>query len=281
MLETGPSLDTVIEDVYRLFDPKQNHVPSEDNLDLFCQELKQLLRQRLKAPDPREGGLRFSSLGKPDRQVYLDNRGDEKEELSPKTFFKFLYGDVIEQLLLFLVREAGHIVEDCQAEVEVDGVKGHIDARIDGVVVDVKSASPIGFQKFSMGKIFEEDHFGYVAQLSGYADVLTPDEPAAWLAMDKVSGELSLCWLPRHVIADNRPLEKIRHQKEILDGPLPPPCYSPVPDGKSGNEKLATPCSYCGHKTGCWPNARLFLYSSGPRWLTHVSRVPDVPEITK
>jgi len=272
-------LDTVIDDVYSLFDPKQNHTPSEENLSEFTENLKELLRQRLRSPDPREGGLRFSSLGKPDRQVYLDNRGDEKEELSSKTFFKFLYGDVIEQLLLFLVKEAGHSVEMEQAEVEVDGVKGHIDAKIDGVVVDVKSASPIGFEKFSKGKIFEDDPFGYVAQLSGYADVLTPGEDAAWLAMDKVSGALCLTRLPRHVIADNKPAEKIRHQKEVLDGELPPPCYSPVADGKSGNEKLATPCSYCGHKAGCWPTARLFLYGNGPRWLTTVSRLPDVPEV--
>jgi len=274
------TIDTLIKDVYQLFDDDYHIEIKEENLDTFFCELSQVLKTAFSKKE-ESPPLRFSSLGKPDRQIFLDASSTVKQKLSGQTKLKFLFGHVIEQLLLFLVKEAGHIVEHCQAEVSVDGVKGHLDAVIDGVVVDVKSASPIGFEKFSKGKIFEEDHFGYVAQLAGYADVLTPDEPAAWLAMDKVSGELALTWLPRHVIADNKPADRIRHQKEILDGPLPPICYSPVADGKSGNEKLATPCSYCGHKGTCFPDARLFLYSNGPRWLTKVARVPDVPEVPR
>lgn len=193
---------------------------------------------------------------------------------------KFLYGDVIEQLLLFLAKEAGHSVEQEQAEVEVNGVKGHIDAIIDGVVVDVKSASPYGYKKFKEGNVVGEDPFGYVAQLSGYATVLTPGEPAAWLAQDKVSGDICVSPLSATVIRYHPPADRIEHLKKVIESEEPPSyCYELVPDGKSGNLKLDTPCSYCRHKHRCRDGIRTFLYSTGPRFLAKVVREPDVPEV--
>ena len=38
-----------------------------------------------------------------------------------------------------------------QAEAEVQGIKGSMDCKIDGVVTDVKSASTFGFKKFKDG----------------------------------------------------------------------------------------------------------------------------------
>jgi len=202
------------------------------------------------------------------------------EKLSPKTFFKFLYGDVIEQLVLFLAKEAGHDVERHQEEIEVDGVKGHIDAIIDGVVVDVKSASPFGYKKFERNAVVFDDPFGYVQQLAGYANVLTPGEKASWVAFDKVSGEICVSDLSSSIIKDHDPVQRIAHLKEVIaSDEIPPLCYLPEPDGKSGNLKLPTPCSYCPHKQRCHPKLRTFLYSNGPRFLTHVAKLPEVPEV--
>ena len=53
---------------------------------------------------------------------------------------------------------------------EVEGVTGHQDCIIDGVVVDCKSASGVGFDKFKHNKLAEDDPFGYVAQISAYAE---------------------------------------------------------------------------------------------------------------
>lgn len=203
-----------------------------------------------------------------------------EERPTSKTYFKFLYGDVIEALLLFLAKEAGHSVEQQQAEVEVEGVKGHIDAIIDGVLVDVKSASSYGYKKFKDQTVTEDDPFGYVQQLSGYAHVLTPNEPAAWVAMDKVAGSLCVSPLSSSVIADNDPLPRINHLKEVIASEDPPErCHSPIPEGKSGNLRLGTACSYCPFKKRCYPALRTFLYSSGPKFLTHVVKEPDVTEV--
>jgi hypothetical protein len=278
------SLDTLVKDIYGLFDPDQTHEPSEENLDWFCSSLKDLLRTRLASRQSHGTGLRFSALGKPDRQVWFDNHPDRdrEEKLTAKTYFKFLYGDVIEQLVLFLAKESGHTVEEEQKEIEVNGVKGHIDAIIDGVVVDVKSASPFGYKKFQNNAILEEDPFGYVQQLAGYSDVLTPGQPGAWAAFNKVSGEICVSYLSPSIIKDYKPEPRIEHLKTVIALPEPPElCYTPVPDGKSGNMKLPTPCSYCKHKFRCHPGLRVFLYSTGPRFLTQVAKEPDVPELEK
>ena len=279
------TLDTLVDDVNNLFNPDVNHEANEELLDGFCENLRQLIRVRLAGNQRRQGGgIRFSSLGKPDRQVYFDHHPDEQleEPLRAETYLKFLYGDVIEQLYLYLAKEAGHEVTHEQAEVEVRGVYGHVDACIDGVVVDLKSASSYGYQKFKDGNVEQDDPFGYVAQLSGYADVLTPGQPAAWWAVDKSSGEHCISWLKPTVIKHHKPEPRIEHLKKVVESDTPPPlCYEPVPDGKSGNMKLPTPCSYCRHKFRCHPDVRLFLYSNGPRYLTTVVREPDVPEVTR
>ena len=276
------TLDTLVEDIFQLFDPEVDHVPSEENLAVFCENMKELFRARLSKYTPPENPLRFSSLGKPDRMMWYEAHPVEgsKEPMLPKTYLKFMYGDIIEQMLLFLAKEAGHTVEQEQAEVEVSGVKGHIDAIIDGVVVDVKSASPYGYKKFENKTVTEDDPFGYVAQLSGYANVLTPGEGAAWLAQDKVSGDICVSPISPIVVRHHPPGERIEHLREVIERDEPPErCYEDIPDGKSGNRKLDTGCSYCPHKFRCWPSLRGFVYSSGPRYLTHVERVPDVPEI--
>jgi len=288
-VETDKQLDTLVEDIYALFNPEVMHEPNEENLEYFATTLKEVLRTRLAMREDVRSPLRFSALGRKDRQLWYDAHPDgNEEELTSKTFFKFLYGDVIEALLLFLAKEAGHSVEMEQAEVEVDGVLGHIDAIVDGVVVDVKSASPFGYKKFEKGDVVGDDPFGYVAQLSGYANVLTPGKEAAWIAMDKVSGDICVSRLSSSIIKDHDPGERIAELKEIIDAPEPPErCYEPVPDGKSGNLALSTPCSYCKHRTRCYPDTRVFLTGSGPKFLTKVVRLPTrkdgslAPEITK
>jgi hypothetical protein len=43
----------------------------------------------------------------------------------------FLYGHILEEVLLLLVELAGHKATDKQKQVNLNGVKGHIDCKID------------------------------------------------------------------------------------------------------------------------------------------------------
>lgn len=278
---------TLPEDIYKLLDDDNDHEVSEENVKWAGDIFMDLLRSRLAKREQVKGEdvLRFSSLGKKDRQVwYAANKPETAEKLPGKTKFKFLYGDLIEVLLLFLAKEAGHDVQDAQLEVEEDGVKGHIDARIDGVLVDVKSASSYSYEKFKSGGYLFDDPFGYVQQLSGYAHKVGTEQ-AGFLVADKVHGDICYVPLSREDIRANPPKPRIDHLRTVISSSVPPSrCYDTVPEGKSGNKKLGVGCSYCPYKDDCWSDAnngkglRKFFYSRGPVWLTTVKKEPKVDE---
>lgn len=270
-------IETLVEDIYGLFGTDEKFEVSL--FREFGDNLHDLMETRFHTKRDGKGYLRMSNIGRPDRQLWYDiNSEGEKEPLLPPTLIKFAYGDMIEQMILLYAKMAGHTVEQEQAEVEVDGIKGHIDAIIDGVLVDVKSASSFSFQKFDSGALFlpGNDPFGYVAQLCGYIEA-TGLERGGFLAVDKTLGKICFCEIPADVIAKYKVRDRIAHIKEVVASPdLPPRCYPDVPDGKSGNMKLATGCSYCPHKFACWPDLKTYFYSTGPRYLTKVVREPRV-----
>lgn len=279
---------TIPEDIYALLADGNDHEVSEDNVEWAGEVFKDLLRTRLRKREEKKGEevLRFSALGKKDRQIwYKANKPEVAEKMPGKQNFKFLYGDTIEVLLLFLAKEAGHTVENCQKGVEEDGVKGSIDADIDGVLVDVKSASSFSFDKFKSGSYVFDDPFGYVSQLSGYANALGRDR-AGFLVADKVHGDIAFVELDEYTIAANPPGPRIARLRDVINCTEPPErCYPLTPDGKSGNLKLGIGCSYCEFKNDCYSDAnggrglRKFFYSRGPVWLATVKREPNVQEI--
>ncbi len=286
-LKTEPSIDTLVDDIYGLFGKEQVDV-SPELLGKFSSELSDLVAGRLKREESEKKTLRFSNIGRPDRQLWYDiNWTGELEALPPATLIKFMYGDILEHLLLLFARQAGHTVEFEQAEVELEGIKGHPDAVIDGVVVDVKSASSYSFEKFRSGSLLQEgnDPFGYLGQLAGYVEAINPGADGAFLAIDKTLGKICLLRIPNEVLKQYEVKKRINHIKDVVAEPEPPArCYSPKPEGKSGNFVLATGCSYCNHKVHCWADAnngaglRTFLYSNGPKFFTHVEKEPRVVE---
>jgi hypothetical protein len=274
--------------MYSVLSAENDHQVNEDNVTFAGEALKEILRTRFaKRPTTKgEAVLRFSSLGKQPRQLwYAANKPETAEVISPQTFMKFLYGDVIEILLLFLAKEAGHEVTHEQHEVETGGVLGHMDCVIDGVPVDVKSASPYSFQKFENGSFVFDDPFGYVSQISGYAYAIGNTERAGFLVGQKVSGSIAFAPVDNLTLEANPPGPRIEQLRLAVNSETPPDkCYEPVPEGKSGNLKLGVNCSYCAFKDECWKDAnngrglRKFWYSRGPVWLTQVVKTPLVDE---
>lgn len=198
---------------------------------------------------------------------------------------KFLFGDILECLLLFLAEEAGHTVTQKQAEVNVNGVLGHIDAVIDGVVVDVKSASTYSFKKFKDGSLETNDPFGYYEQLAGYSKGLD-DIPGAFLAIDKTLGHITLLSVSTEQLVPLDINGRVQHLKEMLGSDqLPGRCYEDEAMGEGGNRKLGVNCSYCPFKQECWKDSngglglRSFIYSTGPVYLTTVVKEPKTVEV--
>jgi len=272
-------IDTVVEDIYDVF--YNGTCPDDDTLDSHVSAIRRAIVRQI--TEVREGpqNLRLSQIGKPNRVTWYDLQDMERKQLDATTRIKFLFGDIIEELILLLVKTAGHKVTDEQKEVCVEGVLGHMDAKIDGVICDIKSASPFGFKKFADNNVGADDAFGYIPQVSSYAEAEGEDR-ATFLAMNKVTGELAL--------ADVHSMEMINASDRVKElkamDTLPERCHSDVPDGASGNRTLDKACGWCDYKEGCWADIndgiglRKFQYSTYVKYYTHISKQPRVPEIT-
>ena len=197
---------------------------------------------------------------------------------------KFLYGHILEEVVLFLARLAEHEVTSEQKEVNVDGIKGHMDCKIDGEVIDVKTASGFAFKKFKEGTLPDDDPFGYMAQIAANEESEGTTK-GGFLTLNKENGELAL-FRPDELDKPNIKA-RIKLLREQLEEDTPPEfCYDPIPDGKSGNMKLPRGCVYCRHKFECHKDSnigmglRVFKYAKKFEYLTNVAKLPRVQEVT-
>jgi len=285
-MSTNKTTDNVVADIYALMESKDADpsVDVEAEIEKFGEGVKALMRTefgREKREDNRR--LRLSNIGRTDRYLWNHYNGTAGEELQPHTYVKFMYGHLIEEMLLFLTRMAGHTVTEEQRVCKVEGIVGHMDCKIDGVVTDVKSASSFGFKKFKDGTLANDDPFGYIDQIKAYA-YDCGETQVGWLTMDKANGHLTYLKYDLENVENEKLKEpivdRVKHIKQLVEGDEPTEyCYDPVPDGKSGNMKLAMGCSYCQFKEHCYPNMRVFAYSYGPKYLVDVVKEPKVQEV--
>lgn len=243
---------------------------------------------RFKSPQEPRGYLSMSSLGTPcSRKLwYKINQTDKAEALQANALLKFFYGDMIEELALGIAQQAGHEVVGQQDKMNAHGIKGSRDCVIDGMTVDVKSASPYSFKKFKEGNLRDQDPFGYISQLSSYVyaakddPLVTNKTHGAFLVIDKVNGHICL---DMYDFTDELKTkeEEIKAIKVMVKSKVPPPReYKDEPQSKtSPNKKLCMECSYCEFKKACWPGLKKFAYSYGPQYLTKIKKELKVPEV--
>ena len=276
----------IVENIYKEIDKLNDgplNIPDE-----LIEEFGEAIKKSIKSwstPETRDGFyLRMSNIGKPARQLWFDKKTElEGKRLAPSLFIKFLYGHLLEELLLLLVKMSGHKVTDEQKEIEVSGLKGHMDCKIDGQVVDIKSASGFSFSKFSKGLLTEDDPFGYLAQLTAYEHAEGTNN-GGFLVINKETGEL--CFYQPEELDKPNITNHIKNLKHKLDLSKPPElCYEPIPEGKGGNMRIAKNCVYCPHKFECHKDSndgeglRTFRYSKGNVYFTKVVKAPQVDEI--
>ena len=278
-------IETIVNDIYDVLDDDGRKADPFNLAYLGKSVMDAVAQSMAQTSDPTgKAAIRASGIGKAcNRQQWYGFQGFETVPLQSNTKLMFLYGHVIEALLLFLAKEAGHAVSCEQETVTVDGIKGHIDAEIDGVTVDAKSASPRSFDKFKYGTLEKDDPFGYMDQINFYKQ--GRKTRGGFLAMDKQFGHLA--WMEVKGAANVSP--RIAELKDLSKPDAPEPSrdskYNPVEDGKGGNLTLCTECKYCNHKFNCWADAnggkglRVFMYANGPKYLTHVAKLPKVMEV--
>lgn len=281
-------LNNLVSDIYNIL----NSLTEGEELNISDKQYEEFGKDMSDAlkhwatPQDRTGkaNLRMSNIGKPERRLWFDAqaKSDTVEQLDPSTQIKFLYGHLLEVLLLFFVKMSGHKLSSMQKEITVDGIKGHMDCKIDGEVVDVKTASGYAFKKFKEGTLADNDAFGYLAQLAGYEEAEGTSK-GGFLVMNKETGELTM-FIPDDMDKPNIK-SKIKQVKASVVAEDPPDfCYETVPEGKSGNMKLANNCTWCPHKFECRKNSndgkglRVFNYAKGPVYFTKVVSEPKVEE---
>lgn len=273
-------IENLVPDIYNTLE--DGTVVSDQDIEDFGRVVADIVSEEIK-PEKREFQLRMSNLGQCTRKLWYEKNMPEKlEKLDPHVRLKFLIGHLWEAVLLFLTKASGHSVEGQQDEIDLHGVKGHRDAVVDGMIIDVKSASTFSFQKFEDGLTEEKDSFGYLTQIGGYLEaaendpLVTDKHRTAFLAGDKTLGHIHLDVHPRGKVDYKKLID--RKLEALNSADLPPRDYEDEPFQKSGNRKLGTVCSYCPAKSLCWPGLRRFNYSGRPVWLTKVVKEPRVGE---
>ncbi len=283
------TIETLLEDIAHVLE--NNHVPSEENLRKLSEHIVASVKDKLKREGSGKFSLRFSNIGYPDRYLWYSSRAPEVSgNLDYSTVLKFLIGDIYEAVVIFLIKEAGHKVTDEQKKITIDGLTGSMDAKVDGVPIDIKSASGYSFKtKFSNGNLANDDHWGYVAQLSGYAQGdpdYDPEAGVAILGANKETGELALYHLDPLEMTNAK--HRIGKARTVINAAEKPErCYREADEGKSGNRTIAKACTWCPFKFDCWSDAnkgkglRVFQYSNGLKYFTHIEKEPNVPELVK
>lgn len=290
------TIDTLVPDMLEVV--KGNGGWDNTVTKFLADGISKIAEERFSEPQQLRTKLSLSQLGAPcSRKIwYSINKPELQEELNAETYGTFFYGDLIEVFALSLVMAAGHRVEGMQDKLDVYGVPGSRDVIIDGMTIDVKSSSSYGFEKFQNNWLKgyykydrsgnkkwatarEVDSFGYISQLGSYV-VGGKDDP---LVLDKTHGGFLVIKKDRFKVCldiydfteeiKNKEKE-VKEAQRMVAGSIPERGWPAVDDGKSGNERLGTACSYCGFKFDCWPGIRTFRYSGGDRYLTKVVRLP-------
>jgi hypothetical protein len=180
--------------------------------------------------------LRASQLGKPAVLQAMDKLGIKREGDSIQNKLKLIFhqGEIFECLAIELLKVYGFKVTLEQAEVEFDGVKGHIDCVVDDAyLLELKTMSGQYTSKFRKAP---DDTRGYVSQLAIYQDALSL--PGAWLAYDKANSEAFIKAYPNdpkiiaesldrasYIIGSMDYIEKFEDIFEYFEAP-PPVDYS-------------------------------------------------------
>lgn len=279
-------ISTLITDIYELLNRRDGWF-TDELASQFSSEVSRRLQAQFAEDHSLRKTLRLSKLGNYcSRELwYSVNQPELAEKFPPWASNKFSYGHILEAWAITLAKAAGHTVEGEQDELIVDGIKGHRDCVIDGCVVDVKSCSSRQFEKLDKKTLATEDPFGYLYQLDAYLvgsardPLVTVKDTGYLLGIDKTLGHMVLY---QHARRELEVRERIARYKDIVGLATPPACSCEVePEGKSGNIKLGTKASYSAYKWSCFPHLRAFLYSKGPVYLSHIARMPDVPEISQ
>jgi len=238
-------------------------VMSPQTIEQIVSDVKESLHKQFVDKRESKFRLRMSNLGRPYCQLWFDKNKPETASTPSSSFvINMMIGDVLEAVFKGLLTASG-IKYDNGTKVTMklnNGVliDGTPDLIMNGRVDDVKSASPWSYEnKFKdFDSLNENDSFGYVAQLAGYARAANV-EVGGWWVINKGNGSFKYVDASNRINVDNQ-VHKFTALTEELKENRFRRVYSDEEETyrkrPSGNRKLKRECSWCSYKHTCWPN---------------------------
>tara|TARA_B100001094_G_C18151921_1_gene784152 strand:+ start:991 stop:1851 length:861 start_codon:yes stop_codon:yes gene_type:complete len=241
-----------------------------------------LKRQFGKKTKRREFQIRMSNVGRPSCQLWFEKNSPEKADPLPTTFvMNMMLGDIVEAVFKGLMKEAKVKFKDSD-KVSLDlgetKVSGTYDLILDDAVDDIKSASDWSYRnKFeSYDTLAEEDPFGYVGQLAGYAKA-SGKKAGGWWVVNKANGQFK--YVPASNIDVDEEVKKLKTNVNVVKSNVFKRCFESVEEtfrGKAtGNRVLGITCSFCRYKNSCWENLQelpsLLSKAKEPKIVSYVS----------
>jgi len=239
--------------------------------------------------------LRMSNVGKPLCQLQMQAKGVEPEKPSHDFIVRMIIGDMLEALVIVLLKAAKIEVKSQHQKVSLGvgdrQIEGEYDIELDDGIYDIKSVSPFSFTtKFNADngydKIKQSDSFGYISQGHGYG--MAANKPfKGWIAINKTTGEIVFTDA-KHTDEEKKEVySKIYNNSVALLEEKPfERCFTDIEEvyysKPTGNRTLGIECSYCPYKHDCWDNLefRRQLPSKGknPKWTWYTKIDPKWTE---
>lgn len=236
------------------------------------EQFKDTLRRQFRR-QPEEFRLRMSNIGRPVCQLQMAKSGAKAKRKPYNHIVRMIHGDIFECVMDVILKIAKANITGGKNKVQLDlagqTIKGEDDIHIDDMVWDIKSASPWAYDnKWSRGYagLKQEDSFGYVGQLVGYAKA-QGKKPGGWIVGNKSTGEIMVVEMSATPNEIDHILMEMEHTVSTVanDKPLErqfepqPDTFRGVPTGLRRLDPKT--CGFCDFVQSCWPNA---VYKAQP-----------------
>lgn len=239
----------------------------EKLLDEFANNLKKSIRRQFSGHKEYPFKLRMSNIGTDIRQLHLQ-KIHGRTAPSPDSKLRMLHGDCAEALWMFIIKTAGIKVLEEQTPVTLEVENEKVEGTLDLVALNEETGEPevVDIKTTSMIRKFEDVHtlanddpFGYIAQLFGYAEA-TKTRAGGWWVFDKVGGAFKVLDIGHNFYGElrDRAMDKIKSTILHFKNNEPIPECEGVEEElwrgkKTGNKILGDKCKFCNYKESCHP----------------------------
>ena len=261
---------TFLEEVNSLLVESQRRpikIPDEIQKE-FAKDCLSAVQKQFTDKRESEFRIRMSNIGRPLCQLQMEKKYATDSTVgyadNYNTKLRNLYGDIIEAVVVMLLRVVKVNIQGVQGKVKLKtkyfDIKGTYDIIIDDKVYDIKSASSFSFRnKFGQGfqSIANDDVFGYLPQGYLYAQSLKKNF-GGWIVINKETGEMLITEPPQEDYKFKREaLKRANTNIKALMKDEPFERQFELKNEKfgrneTGNKVLGTVCSYCQYKHKCW-----------------------------